>query len=618
MASGGNDDDSQAVVVKDRFLGCKVYKRRVFKKKASSIVAARTLTLNNSVKSSVIAPTTGLTNDVSEANITSIATAAGGTTSVITSPCKPQELPPSGDLNAVKQPVVSQLIDLSDDDLLTGRDYSGLGIENAKIRSKQNMMEMRRKLKWQLNVVRNVVKKFDVREGDVVEFNRFFPATNVVVNNKLKRAHSELGPREGYRQSRPLNQLTMSGFENSQAVGSEHVEKEKRTPKANQFYRNSEFLLAKDKFPPLESSKKFKSNGKKHNRTDVAHGFGPSSKIFKRCAALLEKLMKHKHGWVFNTPVDAKTLGLHDYFIIIKYPMDLGTIKTRLNDNWYKSPKEFAEDVRLTFNNAMTYNPKGQDVHVMAEQLSNMFEDKWATLEADYDRELKFSTFYDSTLHTPTSRKTNSFPVPAHLDMRKVLDRSVSMAPRIMSVTPSSRIPVLKKPKARDPNKREMTYDEKQKLSTNLSNLPTEKLDIIIQIMKKRSSAILQRDDEIEVDIDVVDTETLWELDRFVTNYKKSLSKNKRKAELAMQAKTEAERKKQKTPDQTMVEAAPNENTTAEKSISSSVPVEMEKPGDNKSRSSSSSSSSSDSGSSSSDSDSDSSSASGSDVGGSQ
>lgn len=85
-----------------------------------------------------------------------------------------------------------------------------------------------------------------------------------------------------------------------------------------------------------------------------------------------------------------------------------------------------------------------------------------------------------------------------------------------------------------------MTYEEKQRLSTHLQGLPSEKLDSIVQIIKKRSSALSQRDDEIEVDIDNVDAETLWELDRFVTNYKKCLSKNKRKAELALQRRAEA------------------------------------------------------------------------------
>lgn len=57
--------------------------------------------------------------------------------------------------------------------------------------------------------------------------------------------------------------------------------------------------------------------------------------------------------------------------------MDLGTIKTRLSINWFKSPREFAGDVGLVFQNAMTYNPKGHDVHLMAEQLLQIFEERW-------------------------------------------------------------------------------------------------------------------------------------------------------------------------------------------------------------------------------------------------
>ncbi|KAK7335455.1 hypothetical protein VNO80_27303 [Phaseolus coccineus] len=197
-----------------------------------------------------------------------------------------------------------------------------------------------------------------------------------------KRAHSEVASavvplRE---HSQPLHQLSLSVLENSQGVG-EIVEKEKRTPKANQFYRNSEFLLGKEKFPPSVGNKKSKLNGKKHDRGEMGHGMG--LKLLKSCGSLLESLMKHKHGWVFNTPVDVEGLGLHDYFDIIPHPMDLGAVKSRLNKNLYKSPKEFAEDVRLTFRNAMTYNPKGQDVHVMAEQLSDVFEERWAVIKSN-------------------------------------------------------------------------------------------------------------------------------------------------------------------------------------------------------------------------------------------
>ena len=82
---------------------------------------------------------------------------------------------------------------------------------------------------------------------------------------------------------------------------------------------------------------------------------------------------------------------------------------------------------------------------------------------------------------------------------------------------------------SKDTHKREMTFEEKQRLSASLQSLPAEKLENIVQIIKKRNPSLFQQEDEIEVDIDSFDTETLWELDRFVNNCKKSMSKNKEK-----------------------------------------------------------------------------------------
>ncbi|KAK8716386.1 hypothetical protein V6N13_043697 [Hibiscus sabdariffa] len=491
---------------------------------------------------------------------------------------------------------------------------------NLASRSKQEVGELRRKLMSELDLVRNLFRRIEAKEQEISGFGNSIPLNDAVYHG-FNRAQPELASvgisQEPVKKSRPLNQLNISSLENSRGAN-ENIEKEKRTPKANQFYRNSDFLLAKDKFPPAESNKKLKLNGKKQGGGEFTHEFGTGNKFFKSCSSLLERLMKHKHGWVFNAPVDVKGLGLHDYYSVIKHPMDLGTVKSRLSKNWYKSPREFAEDVRLTFQNAMTYNPKGQDVHVMAEQLSKIFEGKWASIEADYIRDMRLAIEYEVSLRMPTPKKAHSM-IPPPIDTRRMLDRSMTFpaapSPKLIATTPLARTPAPKKPKAKDPYKRDMTYDEKQKLSTNLQSLPLEKLDNIVQIIKKRNSAVLQHDDEIEVDIDSVDTETLWELDRFVTNYKKSLSKNKRKAELSIQARAEAEQfvpQKLQTLAPVSVDV-PKETTTNEQNVSTSLA--KEKRGDTASRSSSSSSSSSDSGSSSSDSDSESSSASGSDAG---
>ncbi|TVU33286.1 hypothetical protein EJB05_25079 [Eragrostis curvula] len=401
-------------------------------------------------------------------------------------------------------------------------------------------------------------------------------------------------------------QLTVS------VVHTEPFEKEKRTPRANPLYQNSEFLLAKDRLPPADSHshgrKKSKHHKKKHRSREAR---GPDfeadrrlfSHAFKKSSALLSRLMKHRFAWVFNKPVDPVTLGLHDYFLIIKHPMDLGTVRGRLSHGQYRNPKEFAADVRLTFHNAMTYNPKGQDVHFMAEQLLGIFEAQWPEIEAEVD-------YLASCPPLP-----KEFPPPP-IDLR-FLERSDSVKhhmaldsnSRLISHTPNynARTPSSRKPRAKDPNKRDMTIEEKRKLSDNLQNLPPEKLNAVIQIIKNKNLSVTQHEDEIEVEIDSMDAETLWELDRFVANYKKYLSKQKRKAERAMLAKQDAELRAQYAAQQPQTTQEPNiagkspmQNLMAAEKLASSMPIQNGTNGQNASSSSSSSSSSSDSGSSSS------------------
>ncbi|XVE51527.1 hypothetical protein DITRI_Ditri02bG0049300 [Diplodiscus trichospermus] len=107
----------------------------------------------------------------------------------------------------------------------------------------------------------------------------------------------------------------------------------------------------------------------------------------QQCSALLKALMKHPAGWVFNQPVDPKALNIPDYFTIIKNPMDLGTIKSKLVKNTYCGIEEFVADIRLTFSNAMLYNPPSNNVHKMAEEMNELFEARWKSLEEKWNQE---------------------------------------------------------------------------------------------------------------------------------------------------------------------------------------------------------------------------------------
>ncbi|KAJ0409295.1 hypothetical protein ATCC90586_007573 [Pythium insidiosum] len=70
------------------------------------------------------------------------------------------------------------------------------------------------------------------------------------------------------------------------------------------------------------------------------------------------------------------------YFKIVRRPMDLNTIKKKLDAGIYKHMDQFAEDVRLTFNNAMLFNSEDQDVYNLAKDMLNDFNGEMRMLEA--------------------------------------------------------------------------------------------------------------------------------------------------------------------------------------------------------------------------------------------
>ncbi|XP_049698046.1 bromodomain-containing protein 3 isoform X2 [Helicoverpa armigera] len=107
------------------------------------------------------------------------------------------------------------------------------------------------------------------------------------------------------------------------------------------------------------------------------------SDALKSCNEILKELFSKKHSgyaWPFYKPVDADLLGLHDYFDIIKKPMDLGTVKQKMDNRAYKTAAEFAADVRLIFTNCYKYNPPDHDVVAMARKLQDVFEMRYAKI----------------------------------------------------------------------------------------------------------------------------------------------------------------------------------------------------------------------------------------------
>ncbi|KAM6941308.1 bromodomain-containing protein 4-like isoform 1-T2 [Lycodopsis pacificus] len=88
---------------------------------------------------------------------------------------------------------------------------------------------------------------------------------------------------------------------------------------------------------------------------------------------VLKTLRKHHFAWPFQSPVDAIKLALPDYYKIIKIPMDMGTIKKRLENNYYWNAYECIQDFNTMFTNCYIYNKPGDDIVLMAEALEKVF-----------------------------------------------------------------------------------------------------------------------------------------------------------------------------------------------------------------------------------------------------
>ncbi|KAL7725002.1 hypothetical protein ACLKA6_001438 [Drosophila palustris] len=99
------------------------------------------------------------------------------------------------------------------------------------------------------------------------------------------------------------------------------------------------------------------------------------------CKAIMRNLFSKKYksfAWIFYHPIDANFLGLYDYHDVVKQPMDLSTIKHRLNTNFYLNATDFARDVRLIFYNTYLYTSPGHLCYDMAKNLQRVFESMYA------------------------------------------------------------------------------------------------------------------------------------------------------------------------------------------------------------------------------------------------
>lgn len=89
---------------------------------------------------------------------------------------------------------------------------------------------------------------------------------------------------------------------------------------------------------------------------------------------LLTEVQNHTASWPFSTSVNKDEVP--DYYEVIKEPMDLSTMESKLENDHYSTLEEFVYDARLIFNNCRKYNNETTTYYKNANKLEKFFNSK--------------------------------------------------------------------------------------------------------------------------------------------------------------------------------------------------------------------------------------------------
>ncbi|XP_076372727.1 bromodomain and WD repeat-containing protein 3-like isoform X2 [Tachypleus tridentatus] len=129
-----------------------------------------------------------------------------------------------------------------------------------------------------------------------------------------------------------------------------------------------------------------------------------SSTWIKQCLDLLELIFECEDSTPFRQPVDQSEYS--DYRDIIDNPMDLSSVKNKLQTGIYSSPVEFCKDMRLIFQNSRNYNTnKRSKIYGMTIRLSAMFEEHIRGIISDWRSAVKYEEKVRNNQYVSNRRK---------------------------------------------------------------------------------------------------------------------------------------------------------------------------------------------------------------------
>ncbi|GAA98946.1 hypothetical protein E5Q_05634 [Mixia osmundae IAM 14324] len=270
--------------------------------------------------------------------------------------------------------------------------------------------------------------------------------------------------------------------------------------------------------------------------------FGSSSKSIqeglKFCKDIIRDVQKHRYSeftYPFLAPVDWQALNIPDYPNVVQHPMDLGTMKRRLDAGYYNHASEFEADFRLVIENCYKFNPVETPVHQMGRKLEAFFENRWRDKPASRPETEEPDSDYESD----PEKRSKILAIERQIaDLQNTLaelkepakKKAKSSRPSYGSTKKSKSYSKSGKPKTGQKGKASdgdddggITFEMKRELANKITTFEGAKLEQAIDIIRSAEPHLLgDESKEIELDIDALDPQTLLKLYQFVVKPKKT------------------------------------------------------------------------------------------------
>jgi hypothetical protein len=225
-----------------------------------------------------------------------------------------------------------------------------------------------------------------------------------------------------------------------------------------------------------------------------------------RCLHVLDSLQNHHISTIFSRPIDPERDNCPTYFQIIRQPMDLGTVRKKLQSAQYQTVRQWKDDVELIWSNSYQFNGRQSLISVLARHLQQLFREMTDTLT---DNPVSDWVTTLDLLSNEVDRLEKLAPEPASAPKSKA--KSMITRQKIEFVEPRPKSPTVPK---------KLTESEINELADKVNEIEDpDQINLIIETIKKHEPHLAINGEELEIEVNKLQQSTRLALRSLTQEY---------------------------------------------------------------------------------------------------